>query len=251
MSDAPWYKTFFGKDYLRMYAPVLPAERTTKEVDGIVSLLALSTGSNILDLCCGHGRHTIPLAQRGYTMTGQDLSEVFLHEAEAQADAHHVQVRFVHNDMRNIPFENEFDAVINIFTAFGYLENEEEDQMVLQQVYKALKPGGLFLLETVHRDGLMRHYASQAISRYPDGLIVLEERTFDLLTSRNDVVMTMLTSDGQRAEYRHSLRIYTLTELVHMLTVAGLQVKAYYGGWDGSALTMDTFRLILMSQKAE
>src|SRR5205823_1380100 len=126
------------------------------------------------------------------------------------AEAQNVQVHWVHSDMRNIPFENEFDAVINIFTAFGYLENEEEDQKVLQQVYKALKPGGLFLLETVQRDGLMRHYASQAIRRYPDGLIVLEERRFDLLTSRNEVQVTMLTPDGQRTEYSHSLRVYTL-----------------------------------------
>jgi hypothetical protein len=59
----------------------------------------------------------------------------------------------------------------------------------------------------------------------------------------------MLTPEGHRAKYRHSLRIYTLTELVHMLASAGLQVKAYYGGWDSSALTMDSFRLILLSQK--
>jgi hypothetical protein len=63
-------------------------------------------------------------------------------------------------------------------------------------------------------------------------------------------VMTMLTSEGQRAEYRHSLRIYTLTELVHMLTEAGLQVQAYAGDWDSSALTMESFRLILLSQKS-
>lgn len=251
MSDAPWYKTYFGKDYLRKNAPVLPAERTAREVDGIVTLLALPAGSSILDLCCGHGRHTIALAQRGYQMTGQDLSEVFLQEAQVQAEAQNVQVHWVHSDMRNVPFENEFDAVINIFTAFGYLENEEEDQKVLQQVYKALKLGGLFLMESVHRDGLMRHYAPHAISRYSDGLMVLEERTFDLLTSRNEVVVTMLTPEGHRAEYHHYLRMYTLTELVHMLAAAGLQVKAYYSGWDGSALTMDSFRLILLSQKAE
>jgi SAM-dependent methyltransferase len=251
MSEAPWYKTYFGKDYLRKNAPVLPAERTAREVDGIVTLLALPAGSSILDLCCGHGRHTISLARRGYQMTGQDLSEVFLHEAQVQADAQQVQVRWVHSDMRTIPFELEFDAVINIFTAFGYLEDEDEDQKVLQQVYNALKPGGLFLLETVQRDGLMRHYASQAISHYPDGLIVLEERAFDLLSSRNDVVVTMLTSDGQRTEYSHSLRLYTLTELAHMLAVAGLRVKAYYGGWDHNPLTMDSFRLILLGQKAK
>jgi SAM-dependent methyltransferase len=249
MNDTPWYKTFFGKDYLQIYAPVLSPERTQREVDGIINLLALPVGSTILDLCCGHGRHAIPLAQRGYKVTGQDLSEVFLHEAQLQAEAQHAQVRWVHSDMRNIPFEHEFDAVINIFTAFGYLENEEEDQKVLQQVYKALKPGGLFLLETVQRDGLMRRYLSQGINRYPDGLIVLEERNFNLLTSRNEVQVTMLHPDGRRTGYSHSLRIYTLTELVHMLAEAGLQVQAYYGAWDGSALTMDTFRLILVSQK--
>jgi SAM-dependent methyltransferase len=248
-TDARWYKAFFGEDYLHIYEPVLTPDRTQREVDGIVNLLALPQGSSILDLCCGHGRHAIPLAQRGFQVTGQDLSEVFLREAEKEAQAQSVHVQWLHGDMRNIPFENEFDAVINIFTAFGYLEDQGEDQKVLQQVSKVLKPGGLFLLETIHREGLMRHYASQGISHYPEGLIVLEERRFDLLTSRNEVNVTMLFSDGQRREYSHSLRVYTLTELAQMLAMAGLEVKAYPGAWDGSALTIGSFRLILLSQK--
>ncbi len=251
MSDTPWYKAFFGEDYLRIYAPVLSPERTEREVDGIINLLALPQGSSILDLCCGHGRHAIPLAQGGYRVTGQDLSEIFLHEAEAEAQAQDVDLHWVHSDMRNIPFENEFDAAINIFTAFGYLEDQGEDQKVLQQVSKALKPGGLFLLETLHREGLMRRYIPHLISHYPEGLIVLEERRFDLLTSRNNVQVTMVYPDGQRKEYRHSLRVYTLTELAQLLAVAGLQVKAYFSAWDGSALTIDSFRLILLSQKPE
>src|SRR6266566_8334396 len=240
-TEMPWWKTFFGEDYLHIYEPILTPERTRREVDGIVNLLALPQGSSILDLCCGHGRHAIPLAQRGFQVTGQDLSEVFLREAEKEAQAQSVHVQWLHGDMRNIPFENEFDAAINIFTAFGYLEDQGEDQKVLQQVSKALKPGGLFLLETIHREGLLRHYASEGITRSPDGLLVLEERRFDLLTSRNEVQVTMLTPDGQRTEYSHSLRVYTLTELVHMLALAGLHMKAYYGGWDGSPLTMDSF----------
>ncbi len=251
MTDLQWYKTYFGVDYLRHIEPILTSDRTQREVDGIVDLLGLPQGSSILDLCCGHGRHTVPLAQRGYRMTGQDLSEVFLREAEKAAHTQGVQVHWVHSDMRDIPYENEFDAVINIFTAFGYLEDEGEDQKVLQQVCKALRPGGLFLIETLHREGLIRHYAPQMISYYPQGLIELEERSFDLLTSRNEVKITMIYPDGQRKEYSHSLRVYTLTELVRMLAVAGLQVKAYYGAWDRSALTTDNFRLILLSQKVE
>jgi SAM-dependent methyltransferase len=251
MNDTPWYKTLFGEDYLHIYEPVLTPERTQREVDGIVKLLALPQGSSILDLCCGHGRHAIPLAQRGYKVTGQDLSEVFLREAEKEALAQNVNVHWLNSDMRNIPFEKEFDAVINIFTAFGYLEDQVEDQKVLQQVCKALKPEGLFLFEMVHRDGLIRHFDSQMIEHYPEGLIVLEERSFDLLTSRNEVKIIMIYPDGQRREYGYSHRVYTLTELVQMLAVEGLQVKAFYGGWDGSALTMESFRLILLSQRAE
>src|SRR4051794_40650994 len=115
MGKTPWYQAFFGDDYLRMYA--FPPEWTERQVEGIVKLLALPSGSTILDLCCGHGRHAIPLAQRGYHVTGQDLSAVFLQRARADADARHLQVRWVHSDMRTIPFENEFDAIINIFTA--------------------------------------------------------------------------------------------------------------------------------------
>lgn len=250
-TNTPWYKTFFGEDYLHIYEPVLTPDRTRREVDGIVNLLALPEGSSILDLCCGHGRHAIPLAQRGYQVTGQDLSDVFLREAEKEAQAQGVLVHWVHGDMRNIPFENEFDAVINIFTAFGYLEDQGEDQKVLQQVGKALKPGGLFLLETIHREGLMRHYAPQMISYYPEGLIELEERSFDLLTSRSEVQIMMIYPDGQRKEYGFTHRVYTLTELVQMLAVAGLQMKAFFGTWDRSELTIDSFRLILLSQKVE
>jgi SAM-dependent methyltransferase len=249
MKNIPWYKTFFGEDYLEIYKTILPPERTAREVEGIINLLALPPGSSILDLCCGHGRHSIPLAQRGYQMTGQDLSEVFLQHARTEAEAQGVQVRWIHSDMRDIPFENEFDAVINIFTAFGYFENEEEDQKVLSQVHKALKPGGLFLIEVIHHEGLMRHHLAQGIDRHPDGLIVLEERCFDLLTSRSEVLVTMLYPDGRRSEYNHSLRVYTLAELAHMLDAAGLQVQAYYGGLNGSQLTLDSFRLAVISRK--
>jgi SAM-dependent methyltransferase len=249
MSETPWYQALFGQNYLRIYGPFLSAERTELEVEGIVKLLALPAGSTILDLCCGHGRHAIRLAQRGYQVTGQDLSAVFLQSARATADAQRVQVCWVHGDMRIIPFENEFDAVINIFTAFGYLESDDEDQQVLAQVHKALKPGGLFLLEIIHRDGLIRRYAPVGVQRHDDGLIVIEERRFNLLTSCNETRVTMIDPNGQRTEYVHAVRLYTLTELVRLCTAAGLQVQAHYGGLDGSALTLDSHRLVLVCRK--
>lgn len=248
MSTTPWYQTFFGEDYLRIYAPFLPPERTAREVTGIITLLNIQPGKSILDLCCGHGRHAIPLAQRGYQITGQDLSAVFLQRAESEAEALGLDTHWVHSDMKNIPYENEFDAIINIFTSFGYLASEEEDLRVLQQVQRALKSGGHFLLETVYQPRVLRAFSPHGIIRYDSGLVVLEERRIDLLTSRNEVRITMIYPDGRRSEHRQSMRIYTLSELVQMLATAGLQTRAYYGDLDGSALTMDS-RLVIVSQK--
>lgn len=248
MSEQPWYKTFFGEDYLRIYDFLTP-ERTEQEVEGIVGLLGLSQGSSILDLCCGHGRHAVELAKRGYRVTGQDLSEVFLEHARAAAEAEGVDVRWVEGDMRRIPFGGEFDAVINMFTAFGYLESEEEDQEVLRQVHKALKPGGVFLLEIMQREWLMRHFDHSEVRRQADGLIVLEERDFDMLTSRCNVRVTMISPDGQWREYGHAARTYSLTELARMMSLAGLRVEAYYGGLDGSALSLDSRRLVVVAAR--
>ncbi len=248
MSDIPWYKTFFGADYLRIYSPFLPAERTAREVAGIVKLLQLPADSSILDLCCGHGRHTISLAQQDYRMTGLDQSEVFLQRAQAEAETKDTKVRWIQGDMRTIPFKNEFDAVINIFTSFGYLENEDEDLQVLQQIQQALKPGGLFLLETIYQPRVVRNYSPHGIIRYNDGLIVLEERHLDLLGSRNEISITMLYPNGKRTQHRQSIRVYTLTELVRMLAAVGIPMQAYYGDLDGSPLTMDS-RLVVIGKK--
>lgn len=245
----PWYEELFGEEYLRICRPALTEERTTREVEGIVRLLDLPPGSALLDLCCGYGRIAIPLAERGYQVTGQDLSEVLLRHAREDAAARGASVRWIHSDMRRIPFEAEFDAVINIFTAFGYLESEEEDTTVLRQVAAALKPGGRFLIEIFHRDNLMRRYRPHQIDRHEDGLIVLHEGDLDLLASRNHVTITMLYPDGSRRTLGHSVRMYTLTELAGMLDTAGLPVEVYYGGLDGSELTLDSRRLVVIARK--
>ncbi|GCE46479.1 methyltransferase family protein [Thermosporothrix hazakensis] len=249
MAEKPWYESFFGEDYLRIYAPFLPPERSQMEAEQIIKLLQLPPGSKVLDLCCGYGRHTLPLARQGYRMTGLDLNDYFLQQARAAAREQDLQVRWLHGSMRHIPFHDEFDAVINIFTSFGYLENDEADLEVLQQVHKALKPGGLFLLETVHQARVLRSFAPHGIIRYQDDLIVLEERQIDLLKSRYNVQISLLFPDGARREHQQSMRIYTPTELSEMLSFVGLPIQAAYGGLDGRPLSMDS-RLTLVCRKA-
>lgn len=249
-SQLPWYVTFFDRDYLRMYTPFLPPKKTEQEVKDIIALLNLQQGDHFLDLCCGYGRHAIPLARYGCNVTGLDLSSLFLQQAQEQAEQTGTRIRWCQGDMQNIPFVNEFDYIINVFTSFGYFPQEEDDQRVLFQVAKALKPGGKFLLETVYQPRIIRNTSPHGIIRYDDGLIVLEERHIDLLGSRNEVHISLLYPNGTRTEHHQSIRIYTLTEIIRMLTAAGLQMQAYYGGLDGSTLSLDS-RLVLVSKKAD
>ena len=249
MSERPWFESYFGEDYFEIYRSILPAERTAAEVEGIVSLLGLDAGTRVLDLACGHGRHAIPLAQRGFEVTGYDLSEVFLERARADAAAQGVRVSWARGDMRELTFEGEFDVAINIFTAFGYFEDPGDDLETLRRIRRALRPGGRFLLETLHRDSLPGRFQPQAAERTPGGTIVLHERVWDLARDVMEEQVTLIRSDGTQTEYTTTVRMRSLNQLITLMREAGLEPVAWYGGLDGSTLQLDSRRLVLISAR--
>ena len=136
-----WYTEFFNEDYPRIYSERLSQDATERETAFAVRALGLREGDRVLDLACGHGRHAVALARRGMVVTGQDLNEGYLQMTQEDAARAGVEIETVHSDMRDIPFTDEFDAVINMFTAFGYFDSEDEDLRVLQAVAKALRNG--------------------------------------------------------------------------------------------------------------
>jgi SAM-dependent methyltransferase len=248
--SADWYQHFFGPEWLDFATQQFPLEYTQSQVDFILDAAGLETGASILDLACGHGRHSIEFARRGYRVAGLDLSEPSLEIARAAADRAGVPIKFIQGDMRHIPYTNEFDLVINLFTAFGYLENEEEDQKVLDAIHRALKPEGCAMIDTINHSWLMRHFEPRGWTTLEDGLILLEEREFDLQSGRNNVTWTLLYPDGRRHELRHSLRVYTLVEFEANLTAAGLALQRVWGSFDGAAYGLDTQRMILLAKRA-
>jgi SAM-dependent methyltransferase len=126
------------------------------EVEKVVSLLGIGPGTHILDLCRGVGRHSLELARRGFHVTGVDRTRLYLDRASKQAEAEALKVEFVQDDMRTFCRPDAFDAVINLFTSFSYFEDPEEDRQVLLNVYRSLKPGGVFLLEMLGKEILAR-----------------------------------------------------------------------------------------------
>jgi SAM-dependent methyltransferase len=247
--DARWYEDFFDRDWLELVALRISEERTQAQVDFLVDALGLAPEARILDLACGHGRHSLELARRGYDVVGLDLSSPSLDVARETAGRTGLEVEFGECDMREIPFEREFDAIVNLFTAFGYFESEAEDRRVLEAVARALRPGGAFLLDTIHTPWLFRHFEPLTWEEHADGTVFLEERSLDLLRGRSEARWVALRPDGTRSELRHSVRIYTLAELAGMLAAAELDVERTYGGFDGSELGLESRRLIVLSRK--
>ncbi len=241
-----WWQKFFDENYVKVYEEL--EKRTSREVDSILRMMNLKSKARILDLCCGYGRHSIELAQKGFVVTGYDLSDFFLNKARKDAAGLGLKIRFIKGDMRKLPFEARFDAVVNVFTSFGYFEKERDDLKVLKGVCKALKKNGLFLLDLTNREHLIRGF--QRRTWRPDkDFIMLEDNFLDLFTSRWESTRTLISENGKRAEHSFSLRLFSLAEMLNLLNRAGFVLESVYGGFDFMEYSLDSPRMILVSRK--
>jgi ubiquinone/menaquinone biosynthesis C-methylase UbiE len=243
----PWWDIHFGELYLRMFETILTPDRTAQEVAGLITLLDLPSGARILDVCCGQGRHAIPLAQAGYEVMGLDRSSYLLDQAQQAAAEAGVEVQWVRGDMRWLPWGERFDACINLFTAFGYFEEDEENRWVLHQIHRSLKPGGLFLLDVSNRDYYLLRLWPRAWQRHGQA-VILEETDFDPTTCRFTMTFTWL-EDGRAESLTHSVRHYTAPELTGMLRQVGLSPTAIHGSFEGSEFDIHSKRLIVVARK--
>ena len=245
-----WYKSTFGRDYLSLY-PHRNAEEAARDVHALVRWLDPPRDEPLLDLCCGPGRHLIALHRAGFTqLTGLDLSVDLLAEAHRRLDAAAIgDVSLIHADMRNIPGINVYATIISLFTSFGYFDRPHEDRQVLTSAYRALRPGGRLLLDTLNRDYVQAHLVPQ--------------ETGDL-DGRHVEIRRWVTQDGLRVEketrisrpgsptatYHESVRMYGRVEMEEMLRNSGFVDSRFYGDLDGRAFSSTSPRLVCSASKA-
>lgn len=204
-------------------------------------------GSRILDLCCGPGRYSIALSKRDFNVTGLDINEYFLDVAKTFSQKENANVDFIKGDMREIPYENEFDAVISAFTSFGFFE-DDENQKVLDQIAKCLKPDGIFFLEIGNRDWIVRHFESKSFTILDEKTVRTDYREFDQVSGRLNCIQQIFGETHQI--FGHSWRAYTLKELLDMIKKSGLHNVTVHGGWSGKELTLESNRMLIVSRKS-
>lgn len=221
-----WWEVFFDDDYLRTVRMPTP-EQVSRTCDFVQRRTGLKPGATLLDVGCGLGQMVIELTARGYLGVGLDLSLAMLSRASEEAQARGMRINFLHADMREMNFEGAFDAVTCLGTTLGYFD-DEANRKVIERFHRALKPGGVLLLDVVNRDHVIRSQPN-LIWFEGDGCVCMEESEFNFFTSRLHVKRTVILDTGKQLEHEYSLRLYSLHELGQMLHTNGFRVTEVSG----------------------
>jgi len=212
-----WWDELFTP--FRVVFDSIPASESNAQANYIIQKLKLKPGKKFLDCPCGIGRLSIPLARKGIKVTGVDLTESYIEELKIKSKKQKLKIAHDVKDMRRINYDSEFDAAGNLWTSFGYFEKESDNLLVLKKMYKALKPGGMFMLSLINRDWLLVNFEQTGWDDYK-GVRILQRREFDY---RNSIVKSKWTfiKDGGESEIDVNLRVYSFHELTKMLESVG------------------------------
>ena len=223
-------------------------EASVLEVDEILELTGLEPPLDVLDLCCGVGRHSLELARRGFRVIGVDRTQRYLDRAKETAGKGNLNVTLIQQDMRQYRHPDSFDLVLNLFTSFGYFEDPEDDLRVMKNISDSLRTGGMFVLQTIGKEILARKFRERDWHRLEDGSLMLEERmvTNDWTWMQNRWI---LIRDGTLRELDLSHRLYSAKELADLAKDCGFREVESFGGFNGSPYDIKAKRLVMVARK--
>lgn len=222
----PGWEEVFADEFVRAY-PRLTNNQVDAEVSFVEKSLGIQRGGVVLDLGCGSGQHAVELASRGYNVVGYDLSLTMLAMAADEAQERGQKINFLQGDMREMAFEEMFDGIFSWGTSFGFFD-EEKNISVIQRVHRALRKGGMFLLDPINRDYICARLPSLAWFE-GDGCVCIDDAQFNSITSRLRVKRTIMIEDGTSREVEYTVRLYSLHEIGKILHEAGFKVVEVSG----------------------
>ena len=229
----------------------LPSEtETEEEANFIFSALNLQPGARVLDLCCGQGRHGRKLANLGADVIGLDNSRFLLNEAKNNADVDGRRLRLIEADMRHIPLKPCCEAVISLFTSFGFFE-DTDNAKVLSETASVLKPSGQLLID------YWNPYAVTQLDRtlnwwwVSESTLALAEVEYQPQSGRLLDHRTIIELPAKTIRRMvNTVRFYFPTEMERLLGTVGLCVRATYGDFDGRDFTTESRRMITVAEKS-
>lgn len=254
VGSLPWAEAAFSRHFLR--TATRSQRHTQREIAFLEQHDVLRPGQRILDVPCGGGRHSLAMAKRGALVTGLDLGPAAIALAQQRVRKAGLSVEFVQGDVRQLAYQEAFDAVTCIFGCFTEMPRTDAEH-VLQRIHQSLRPGGTFVLDVyaptffAALDGEQEWWVGQDFiaGRFPQ--LVLTEYFYyprEQTYARRDFIC-----DGRTGEvYRFGVsgQAYALPDLCDMLAAAGLTPTAAYSGWRGEEVYTDSQMYIVLASKA-
>jgi SAM-dependent methyltransferase len=226
-------------------------QRTEEEVDGIVRLLDLKPKNKVLDVPCGYGRHLMGLSKLGMEVVGVDINSVHLDKAKKEAALVRAEIEFKKEDMLGICYNQEFDAVINMFYSFGFFKTDEENFKVLQNFYNSLKFGGNFLFHTdVSIPRILKgKYKERETRKLSSGNELEIVDKYDSITKRINGYWKIKRTDGSVDCKDYSVRVYEKDEFIFLCKKAGFVECSAFSNWNADPYTEDSEDMIIVAKK--
>ncbi len=224
-NENEWFKNWFDTAYYHILYKKRDHSEASRFIDALVDFLAPQKGSKFLDLACGKGRHSIYLNQKGFDVTGLDLSH---NSIQCAKQLESQSLRFLEHDMR-LPLQNfEFDYILNLFTSFGYFDEIEDDIAVIRNVMQCLKPGGTFILDYFN--------AAKPNANF-DVLFTktIDNIDFEIIKHIKDgrIIKEITVNDsGKILKYAEQVRLYNLEQFKQIVTDQGLTIVQTFGSYD-------------------
>ncbi len=247
-AGASWWEDFFDHHHSLDLARFPDADETEQELAGLINILKLNGQQRIADICCGYGRHLLPLAQRGHIVFGVDIAPMMLAQARRRLDKAGVEAVILRADARRLPFaDDSLDVVINLFNSFGYCQSEAENQRILTESARVLRPGGKFLLETRNRPYQIMFAPYYLPMETSDGQRFILHCRYDRAAHR--LISEWSLSQNGPVVHRASIRLYGIAELDKMMAQAGLRKVAIYGDYEATPFAGYQRQVLYLAEK--
>ncbi|HEX2786272.1 MAG TPA: class I SAM-dependent methyltransferase [Ignavibacteria bacterium] len=249
MAKGEWFEDWFSsKFYLEIYR-----HRNDEDARNLINLIQryvhLNTDDKALDICCGAGRHSLELARRGFHVTGFDLSKFLISEAKKSyknSPEQNLKVKFLIKDMRYFNFKNSFELAVNVFTSFGYFDDDKENFRVIKNASDSIRKKGYFVFDYVNGDNLRKNIVPLSRNKYGN-LYITQRRKID----GDFVIKNIKISSGKKNfVYREKLKLYGFNTMEKVFGKYGLKVYKSFGDYFGNKYSKhNSQRMILFAQK--
>ena len=243
-----WYEdeSFWKATYPFLFSEAR-FEAAETHVENILNLVGLDSG-DVLDLCCGPGRVSVPMAGRGFRVTAVDRSPFLLAEGRKRAAQRNLVIEWVEKDMREFERPEAFDLVLNLNTSFGYFDAKDEDVGVLRKIFASLKPGGRLVMDLMGKEKLARIFQPTVSEKLEDGtLLVQRHEIFDEWTRIRNEWIIINGPEVRTFEFHHT--IYSGQELKDRLLAAGFGDVRLCGSFEGEEYGRESGRFVAVAAK--